>query len=186
MKKKWGWILAAAVVILVAAALGIRMWFVSPGIRVLGNDIHVELSQKCYIVDGQTGELTDETTVTINGGTTRRDRELFDGELKIKGYQNYTSGRITALKSIETAEDGCRIITHLENCTHRETDMNGITKDVEHFCDYSYTYYLYPDDPGKLVVLIESFDEYNPMYAVCADSKEAALERYAEFMENRP
>ena len=65
-------------------------------------------------------------------------------------------------------------------------DENGVTKDVEHFCDYSYTYYLYPEDPGATVVLIESFDQYQPMYAVCADNEEAALERYEEFMKERP
>lgn len=186
MKIKWGWLLAAVVVILVTVALGLRIWFVSPGIRILGNDIHVDLTQKCYIIDGQTEEMLDETTVTMKGATSRSDRELFDGELKILGYQNSASGTVTALKAIETIEDGCWIITHLENCTHQEEDENGVIKDVEHFCDYSYTYYLYPDAPGELVVLIESFDQYRPMYAVCADSEEAAMERYEEFMEHRP
>ena len=130
--------------------------------------------------------MLDETTVSMKGATSRNDQELFDGDLKILGYQNSASGTVTALKVIEQAEDGCWIITHMENCTHRETDLNGITKDVEHFCDYSYTYYLYPENPGSLVVLIESFDQYQPMYAVCADSEQAALERYEEFMKTRP
>ena len=186
MKLKWGWVLIAVVVALVIGALGLRFWFNAPGVRVFGNDIHVNLTQKCYIIDGQTGELLDETTVTVKGETSRHDNELFDGELKILGYQNSASGTVTSLKAIEVAADGCRIITHLENCTHRETDGNGITKDVEHFCDYSYKYYLYPDDAQHLVVLIESFEQYRPMYAVCADSEESALERYEEFMKNRP
>lgn len=185
MKNKWGYIPIIAIVLLVLVALGVRIWFISPGIRVVGNDIHVELTQKCFIIDGQSGEMLDETTVTVEGATSRRDRQLFDGELKIIGYQNSATGTITALKSIEKTEDGNWIITHLENCTHREEDENGVIKDVEHFCDYSYTYYLYPEDPGKLVVLIESFDQYQPMYAVCADNEEAALERYEEFMKQR-
>lgn len=185
MKIKWGWILVAVVLMLFAAALGLRLWFNAPGVRVLGDDIHVDLSQKCYIIDGQTGELLDETTVTVKGATSRSDQKLFDGELKILGYQNSATGTITALKAIETTGEGYIIITHFENCTHRETDENGITKDVEHFCDYSYTYYLYPDAPGNLVVLIESFNKNQPMYAVCADSEEAAMERYEEFMKDR-
>lgn len=186
MKNKWGWIGVTAVIILVAVALFVRIWFISPGIRVLGHEIHVNLSQTCYIIDGQTGEMLDETTVTVKGATSRNDHNLFDGELKILGYQNSASGTVTALKSIEVTEDGCWKIEHLENCTHRETDENGVTKDVEHFCDYSYTYYLYPGDPGKLVVLIESFDEYKPLYAVCAASEEAAQERYEDFLKHRP
>lgn len=186
MKKKWGLIPVAAVVLLVLVAFGIRIWFISPGIHILGNDIHVDLSQKCFIFDGQTGELLDETTVTVKGATSRADRELFDGELKILGYQNSASGTVTALKSIETLDNGCWTITHLENCTHQEKDFDGVTKDVEHFCDYSYTYYLYPDTPEQMVVLIESFDQYQPMYAVCADSESSALERYEEFIKQSP
>lgn len=185
MKKKWGFILVAAVILLVAAALGIRLWFNSPGIRILGNEIHVELTQKCFIIDVQTGEVLDETTATVKGATSRNDQSMFDGELKILGYQNSATGTVTALKAIETDQNGCWIITHMENCTHRETDENGVTKDVEHFCDYSYTYYLYPDAPGKMVVLIENFDRYQPMYAVCADSEQDALVRYEEFLNER-
>lgn len=185
MKIKWGWVLSAFVVLLVVAALAIRIWFISPGVRIFGREIHVDLSRTCYIIDGQTGELVDETTVTVKGATSRSDRELFDGDLKILGYQNSASGNVTALKAIETKEDGCWVITHMENCTHQETDENGNVKNVEHFCDYSYTYYLYPDAPEQTVVLIESFDEYKPMYAVCADSEEAALERYGDFLKHR-
>ena len=186
MKKKWYLLLVVSVLILVIAALCFRIWLVSPGIRVLGDEIHVDLSQTCYIIDGQTGELLDETTVIMDGTTSRSDQELFDGELKILGYQNSASGTITALKAIEKRTDDCWIITHLENCTHQEEDANGVIKPVEHFCDYSYTYYVYPDDPGMLVVLIESFDQYEPKYAICAENEEAALKRYQEFMNQHP
>lgn len=186
MKKNWHLLAIAAVVILVVAALGIRLWFNAPGIRVFGDEIHVDIMEKCYIIDAQTSEVVDETTVTVDGATSRSDQSLFDGELKILGYQNSASGTITALKAIEVSEDGCWMITHLENCTHSETDENGVTKDVEHFCNYSYTYYLYPDAAEKTVVLIERFDKYQPMYAVCADSEESALERFGEFQKHQP
>ena len=185
MKMKWGWIFAAAATLLLFAVLGVRIWFTAPGIRVMGNEIHVDLDQKCFIIDGQTGEMLDETTVTINGATSKTDRQLFDGKLEIFGYQNSASGTITALKAIERDDKGNWIITYLENCTHEEEDENGIIKDVEHFCDYSYTYYLYPNAPEQLVVLIESFNQYQPVYAVCADNEEAALQRYEEFMNQR-
>ena len=186
MKSKWYLIPVIAVILLVIVALGFRIWFISPGFHVVGNDIHVDVTHKCFIIDGQTGELLDETTVTVTGGTSRSNGALFDGDLKILGYQNSASGTITSLKSIEKSENGCWMITHLENCTHQETDENGVSKDVEHFCDYSYTYYLFPDDPERIVVLIESFDQYEPKYAVCADSEQDALERYEEFLKHRP
>jgi hypothetical protein len=186
MKKNWTWILAVAVLGLVVVAFAVRIWFNAPGIRILGDEIHADLHQKCYIIDGQTQEVIDETTVTVKGATSRSDQKLFDGDLKIIGYQNSASGTIESLKSIEVADNGCWMISHLENCTHSETDENGITKDVEHFCDYSYTYYLYPDAPEQTIVLIESFVKYEPLYAVCANSEEEALSRYEEFMKHKP
>lgn len=186
MKLKWKLLPVVAVVVLIVAALGLRLWFNSPGVRVLGKELHVDLSQKCFLFDKETGDLLDETVVTVKGVTSRTDRQLFDGELKILGYQNSASGTVTALKAIEVTDSGCWTITHLENCTHEETDDNGITKPVEHFCDYNYTYYLYPGSPEKTVVLIETFYKYQPVYAVCAESEEEALERYEEFMKNKP
>lgn len=186
MKMKWGLVLAIVIAVLVAVVIGIRVWFISPGIRVLGHDIHVDLSQTCYIIDGQSGEILDETTVSVKGATSRSDHTLFDGKMNVIGYHNVESGTIEATMGIKTTESGCWIITKLENCTHQETDANGITKDVEHICDYSYTYYLYPNDPGALVVLIESFEKYEPMYAICADNEQAALERYENFLKQHP
>lgn len=186
MKIKWGICLVVVVAVLVLGVLGLRIWFVSPGIHTFGKDIHVNLTQKCFIIDGTTGEIVDETTVTVKGGTDSADRELFDGDLKILGYQNTADGTITALKAIEKRDNGTYMITHMENCTHPEEGENGIIKDVEHFCDYSYYYYLYPKDAGQLVVVIDSLNQYNRSYAVCAENEEAALVRYEEFVRQLP
>ncbi len=182
VKNIWFWILITIVAVLVTGVVALRCWFVSPGIRMFGKDIHVELSRKCYIIDAQSGEVVDETTLTINGSSSSSDVAIFDGELKIMGYQNSATGTVTALKSIEIKDDGIWEITHLENCTHQET-VDDVIKDVEHFCDYSYTYYIHPDEPELVVALIESFIKYNPQYAVCADTEEEALARYALFLE---
>lgn len=186
MKSKWWMCLVAVIAVLVLVVFGIRIWFVSPGIHVLGDEIHINLTEKCFVIDGRTGELEYETTVTVKGGTSRSDQELFDGDLKVIGYQNSADGTITDLKAIEKRDDGSYIITHMENCTHQEEDENGITKDVEHFCDYSYYYYIDPSDPGQLVVAIDSMNEYKTVYAVCAESEEAALARYEEFTSKLP
>ena len=184
MKNKWGWFAAAVIVLAVAFVVGLRLWFLSPGIHVLGNDIHVELERRCYVIDGKTGQILDETQVSINGSTSSEDPELFDGELKVLGYQNSASGTITSLQAIEADELGNWRITHLENCTHQE-NVDGIIQDVEHFCDYNYTYYIDPEAPELLVVLIESFDKDQPLYAVCGNTEEEALQRYQDFRQAR-
>jgi hypothetical protein len=186
MKNKWWICLVAVIVVLVLAVFGIRIWFKSPGIHVWGDEIHINLTEKCFVFDGRTGELEDETTVTVKGGTSRSDKELFDGDLKVIGYQNFADGTITDLKAIEKREDDSYIITHMENCTHPEEDDNGIIKDVEHFCDYSYYYYIDPNDPTRLVVAIDSTSRYKTMYAVCAENEEAAQARYEEFISKLP
>lgn len=184
MKNRIGWLVIACVVLLISTVLVLRIWFISPGIHVLGNDIHVELTQTCFIIDGKTNEVVDETTVLINGSTQSGDAELFDGELKIVGYQNSSNGTITSLKAIEANDNGGWIITHIENCTHQE-NINGIIRDVEHFCDYHYTYYIPQENPEDLVVLIESFDKDKPQYAVCATTEEEALLNYQIFLGNK-
>ena len=184
MKSKFGWVAIACVVVLIASVLGLRLWFISPGIHVLGKDVHIELTQTCFIIDGLTDEVVDETTVLINGSTKSGDAELFEGDLKIVGYQNSSNGTITSLKALEVNEAGGWILTHLENCTHQE-NVNGIIQDVEHFCDYSYTYYIPQENPEDLIVLIESFAKDQPQYAVCAASEEDALLRYQAFVEER-
>lgn len=184
MKNKWGWLAVSGIVLVVLFVLALRLWFLSPGIHVLGNDVHVEINQQCYMIDGKTGEVVDETTVAINGSTSSEDPELFDGELKVIGYQNSASGTVTSLQAIEVDEVGGWRITHLENCTHQE-NVDGIIQDVEHFCDYHYTYYIDPDDPELLVVLVESFDQDQPLYAVFGNTQEDALQRYRNFLEAR-
>lgn len=182
MKNKGAWILAATVAAAMLGLLALKVWFTSPGIRVIGNDIHIELSRKCYIIDEASGEVVDETTVSINGSTNRSDPKLFDGEMKVLGYQNSASGRVSALMSIQRESDDCWMIEHIENCVHQENN-DGIIRDVEHFCDYYYHYYIYPNQPEQLIVLIDSFQVSEPQYAVCADTEEEALERYAAFVE---
>ena len=181
MKDKWMWLIIVLVVVLIAASVGFRVWYLSPGIRVVGNELHAEITGKCYIIDEADGQIVDETTLSINGSTSSADGDLFDGELKVLGYQNSASGTITSLKSIERKQDGIWTITHIDNCTHQE-NVDGIIRPMEHFCDYHYTYYLRPDDPEFVVVLIDSFEQSKPQYAVLASDEAEAMARYNEFI----
>lgn len=186
MKKKWIPItLLSVVVLFIGAVIALSVWFESPGIRVFGGDLHAEVSAVGYIIDGETEEILGQTPVNVDGSTSRTEEDVFDGELLVLGYQNTATGTISATKAIEYAQDFC-IIHHLESCTHPEENEEGITQDVEHFCDYYYTWYLYPEDQDFLVVAVQDFEEDSTIYVVCADSEKQALERYDWFLANCP
>lgn len=185
MKKKW---LIFGVVALVLALIGgaviVHFWFESDGVRTLGNDIHAELSGKCYIIDPETGEITDETTIYISGSSSYSDSSIFEGDLTVVGYQNTATGTIEKTMGVEQGDQGYWLIHYLESCTHRET-VDGITKDVEHLCDYQYIYYLTPGVHDQVIVRIEPWDG-DPLYAVLADTQTEALHRYEAFASNHP
>lgn len=185
MRKKWIPIAALAVILLfVGAVIAVRLWFESYGVRTFGGDIHAELSGKCYIIDHKSGDVIDETTIQINGSTSHSDDSLFDGTLKVVGYQNTATGTIESAMGIEQGKEGYWLIHHLQSCTHRES-VEGITQDVEHICDYQYIYYLNPERNQQVVVRIESLND-DPLYAVSADTEKEALARYYSFIKNHP
>lgn len=186
MNRKWFLIAIIVVVVLfVAAVVGLGVWFESPGVRVFLGDFHAEVSSVGYIIDSATGEVLGQTPVTVDGSTGRSEPNSFDGELTVLGYQNFSNGTITATKVVETAGE-YYIINHLESCTHSEQDDNGITKEVEHFCDYYYTWFFRPSDPEFLIVAVEDFEEENTYYVVCTPTEGEALQTYEWFQNNRP
>lgn len=169
------------VIVFVIAVVLVRFWFERPGVRILGDSIHAELSGKCFIIDSDTGEVIDETELYLNGSTSSADDTLFDGELRVVRYQNTAEGTITSTIGVEQAKYGYWILRHIQSCTHRET-VDGITQDKEHFCTYEYLYYLNPDLEDQVIVRIESIND-DPLFAVRADSQEEALKRYRIFCE---
>ena len=181
MKSKWTIIASVTVVlVLIIAGVAVHFWFESPGVRVFGDDIHAELSGKCFVIDSDKGEVIDETELYLNGSTSSADNTLFDGQLSVVGYQNTAEGIITSTMGVEQTKNGYWIIRHIQSCTHRET-IDGITQDKEHFCTYEYLYYLNPDLQDQVIVRIESIND-DPLFAVRADSKEEALARYRSFL----
>ena len=184
MKKKWFLMTAVAIVILlIGAAVSIHFWFEMPGIRVIGEDIHAELSGHCFIIDSDTGEIIDETELHLNGSTSSADDTLFEGQLNVVGYHNTEEGTISSIMGVEQGKNGYWIIRHIQSCTHRET-IDGITQDKEHFCKYEYLYYLNPNLQDQAVVRIESIND-DPLFAVRADNQEEALSRYQAFLESQ-
>ena len=181
MKQKWPVVMVFLLIFgIIAGVTAVRFWFESDGIRILGNDLHAEVSGKCYIISPETEEILDETSVYISGSSSYADSSIFEGNLSIVGYQNVVKGTISSTMAIEKGKNGYWLIHHLETCTHQET-VDGITKPKEHFCDYQYIYYLNPDLGDQVIIRIEPSGE-DAMYAVCADTQEQALERYRNFV----
>jgi hypothetical protein len=147
----------------------------------LGKDIHGEISGKCYIIKPDTEEILDETSLHVSGSGSYADSSVFEGNLSVVGYQNVAKGTISTTMAVEQGKDGYWLIHHLETCTHQEK-IDGITRPKEHFCDYQYIYYLHPDLDDQVIVRIEPTGK-DAMYAVRADTKEQALERYRVFAD---
>lgn len=186
MKKKFLWIiLAVAVVAVIGVVLGVSGWFRSPGVHVLGNDIHVELQRTGYIIDGETGEITGQTQVYMNGTSDNVGSNEFEGSLLVLDYQNESSGTVTSEAAVDKTDSGFYLIDLVQTCVHEE-EVDGVTQDVEHFCDYVYQYCLYPENPDFLLVVVEDFEESTPIYVVCADSEAQALKDYQWYLENKP
>ena len=184
MKKKIVISVVGCILILIAVVAILHFWFRSEGIQVLGDDIHAEISGKCFIIDPEKSEVLDETMVYVNGSTMRLDATLFEGELSVVGYQNTADGTMESTMGVEQRDGGYWLISHIQSCTHRE-NIDGITKDVEHICKYQYVYYLNPEFEDQVIVRIETVDD-DPVYAVLAGSEEEALSRLDYFMEYRP
>ena len=183
---KWIWIgMTLVVIALTAVVLGVNAWYNSGGVRVMGNQLRVELEGTGYVFDGETGEVTGQSPVILRGNNLSADKQTFDGTLEVLAYQNEELGTVTGTSVVQEGENGFWMVHYLEQCLHYE-DVEDGTEAVEHICDYYYTYFLYPKNPDFLVVLVESFKEDTPIYIVLADSEAEAAEAYTWFMENKP
>lgn len=174
----------ALVLVLIVSIVLVRFWFESAGVRTLGDDLHAELSGKCYIIDPENGEVIDETSLYINGSTSSSDSDLFDGELSVYGYQNTETGALTSTMGLEQKEHGYWLIRHIQTCTHKVT-VEGITQSEEHICNNEYLYYVKPGEDNHAIVRIEPFDG-DLLYAVRADTEADALQCYESFVANHP
>ena len=185
--KKWLWIgMTLLVIAVTAAVIGVNIGYNSGAVRVMGEDIRVNLNGTGYVFDSQTGEVTGQTPVLVKGKTKASDATVFDGYLEVLSYVNYSEGTITTTTVISKDDSGFWQIECLEDCLHYESAGKDKTVPVEHLCDYHYIYYFYPEKEDFLVVRVKDFDEPNPVYVVLGDNEEQAKETYKWFMENKP
>jgi len=72
------------IVLLIAVALTLQ-WYHSPGVHMLGPMVRIELSQKCFIMDADTGEILEESFLQVY-----MDGNLWNGNAsgmaKVDGY----------------------------------------------------------------------------------------------------
>lgn len=186
MKTKWLWIsIAAVLIVAIGATLGVRMWMSRPGVRLFAGDLYVELGGMGYAFNDETGECIGSSQVTVDGQTDGGD--IFNGTLSVLGFPITEGGTISGDPVMIEAGNGFYYIDHSPMCTHTETVANSDREyPVEHFCDYSYQYVVYPDDPAFLAVLIYDSVEMDWYTVVVAGNEEQARERYQWFRENEP
>lgn len=184
MKSRWIWIsLVVLLVVVLAVVIGLQLWLTGPGIRVFGGELFVETSGMGYAFNDETGECIGSSLVQVDGQTDGSD--VFSGELSVLGFPVTEAGTISG-DPVVTEAEGFYFIEYTPKCTHMETTASGREYPVEHFCDYSYQYCVYPEDPDFLAVLIYDNVEMEWHTVVIADNEEQARERYEWFLENEP
>lgn len=186
MKTRWLWIaIIGVLVIVLSVLLGGKLFLRSSGIRTFGGDLYVNVSGTAYAFDDQTGEFLDVTQMTVDGCTDGGG--IFEGTLSVLGFPITESGTIAGDAVVTVTGDGFYCIEYLPMCTHMETAENGEREyPLEHQCNFSYTYYVYPENPEFLAVVVYDYAEMEYYVAVMADSQEQAESRYAWFLENEP
>ena len=153
----------------------------APGIYVFGHSIHVDISEKCYIIDGNTGEILGDSRVEIEIDCTISSDSISEskdatGSALVEGYPVEGTPSIGCFgKPGELYIDYHGIVT--------EADPNDSTINDLSFSNTHYRIYL-TDSPEDTVVWIGNFEEgLANLYAVCAHSTEEALEKYQKFQE---
>lgn len=193
MDKKKLWLIIGAAVAALAILIGVLCWLYWPGYRVVGDRLYVDIQKTGFVFDPETGELLDQTPVTVTGTAASADGGVFDGEVLVEGYQNTADGVVTSEAGTETTDDGFVVIRYLENCTHDEVvefesgykPENDVTKKVSHICNYYYTVCLYPEDGDFAVVEVGHYYNDTLVYVICAEDEAQAREYYEWYVEHR-
>lgn len=185
MKAKWIPIAIIAVLVLTLVALVVgNMILKSPGVRAFGGDLYANVSGVAYAFNEKTGEFVDSGTVTVKGCTEGDD--YFVGELYTQSFPLADSGEISGEPTV-TEADGFYCIEYQPFCTHMATTEDGEREyPYKHACNYSYAYYVYPEKPEFLAVLVYDAAEMDYYVAVIADNQAEAESQFAWFKENQP
>ena len=160
MKNKKMLIIGIVVLVLLALIVGGLIWYFSKGAHFVWKFAHFNFDeQTCYIIDKASGQIVDQTTLTMKGGHSDfdSDERMLDVKFEIDGYTK--GGSVVGSKH----EDGWNVL-------YEES-----TEDV---------YGIFNFEPGgakDLIVELRYEGERADVYAICADSAEEALEFYQEY-----
>lgn len=186
MKSKWIWIgILVVLVVVFGSIVGVRQWMTRPGIHQFAGDVYVDLRGVGFCFDEKTGELKSEASVVIDGWTD--GDEYFRGDLSVSSFPITEGGTIEGDAVLFEAGNGFYYIEYAPRCTHMETVPDGDRQyPLEHDCNYSYTYCIYPEDPSFMAVLVHDFTKQVWHTVIVADSEAQARERLAWFEANEP
>lgn len=104
-KKKYIVIFGSVFLVLLLTIIGMLCWFASPGVHVLFNCVHIDISEKVYIVNEDLeiiGEelLTIEGTATPQGSGTQAKEGSFT-LFEVGGFLTVTSDDVCWVKTYE-------------------------------------------------------------------------------------
>lgn len=156
----------------------------SSGCHIVDDKLYAHFSGVCYVFDDKTDQLVMETAVVLDGEETEED--AFSGTLSVLDYQHSEEGILSGTPIVEKREGGFYTVHDLQTCRHNEPDEDGLSNWVEHFTDYEFTYYVYPEDPQFLAVLIYEHLEDDYYVGILAETEAEAKETYQWFKENEP
>lgn len=159
MKNKKWIVIGIVALVLVALIAGGLIWYFSKGAHFVWKFAHFNFEeQTCYIVDKTTGQIVDQTTLTMKGGYSDfgSDDRMLDVEFEIKGYTQ--GGSLVGSKN----KDGWNVIYESDN----ETIYGIFNFEVGGARD--------------LLVELRNVEIQADAYAICADSQEEALDIYRE------
>lgn len=153
------------------------------GCHVVDDRLYAHFAGDCYVFREKDDELVVLTSVSVDGNQTAKD--TFKGTLELLDYQHSEDGFIEGTPLVSKVGDFYTILDR-KTCRHNETDEAGNNKMVTHFTDYEFTYYVYPENPKFLAVIIYEhlLDDY--YVGILANSEAEARTYYRWFQENEP
>ena len=154
----------------------------SYGCHVVDDAVYAHFAGDCYVFNDKTGEPEALTSVALDG---YQSGESFVGTLELLDYQHSESGFLEGTPLVTKMGDFYTILDR-KTCRHAETNEDGSNKMVTHFTDYEFTYYVYPENPEFLAVIIYEHVKDKYHVGIFANSEERAKEYYQWFRENEP
>lgn len=150
------------------------------GCHIVDGTLYAKFGGDCYIFREKDDTLVEISMITMDGSQVG---DIFDGTLSVLGYDHSESGFLEGTPLVSKKGDFYTVWDQ-KTCRHTETDEDGNNQMVTHFTDYEFTYYVNPENPERLVVVIHEALKDVYYVGVLADSEAQAKEYYQWFQDN--